>query len=183
MPGLVEFVTRYRETGAPPDVSEFLYASPLQSAGAGGLWMSCLRDAANDDYEALLHNIDWERLYAQEDGYLLFEDLKAQWNATVQPDYVLIDSRTGHSDVSGICTRQLPDAVVLLFFPNEQNRRGLDKVVRDIRGEAKPPRNKDIRTHFVMSNVPDLDGRGQHPRDEPTTYPTITGIRRAYCYD
>jgi cellulose biosynthesis protein BcsQ/tetratricopeptide (TPR) repeat protein len=155
VPGVVDFVTRYRATGSPPDVSEFLYSSPLESPGKGGLWI--MPAGLQDGYESRFHAIDWQRLYANEEGYLLFEDLKGQWNAVIQPDYVLIDSRTGHTDVRGICTRQLPDAVVMLFFPNEQNRRGLEKLVRDIRAEASPPRNKKIELHFVMSNVPDLD--------------------------
>ena len=75
-------------------------------------------------------------LYEKRDGYLLFEDLKAQWEQAINPDYVLIDSRTGHTDTGGICTRQLPDAVAILFFPNEQNLRGLTKVVKDIRAEG-----------------------------------------------
>ena len=54
-----------------------------------------------------------------------------------QPDYVLIDSRAGHTDTCGICTRQLPDSVVVFFFPNEQNLRGLAEVVGDIRAEAQ----------------------------------------------
>ena len=83
--------------------------------------------------------------------------MKAQWQQVLQPDYVLIDSRTGHTDTCGICTRQLPDAVTILFFPNEQNLRGLTKVVRDIRSEAETPAKRSILTHFVMSNVPDLD--------------------------
>jgi MinD-like ATPase involved in chromosome partitioning or flagellar assembly len=155
VPGVVDFVTRYRTTGAAPDVSEFIYSSPLASPSNGGLWI--MPAGLQDGYEARLHSIDWQRLYANEEGYLLFEDLKAQWNAIIQPDYVLIDSRTGHTDVSGICTRQLPDAVVMLFFPNEQNRRGLETLVRDIRAEANPPRSKRIELHFVMANVPDLD--------------------------
>ena len=85
------------------------------------------------------------------------EDLKAQWRATISPDYVLIDSRTGHTDVGGICTRQLPDSVVVLFFPNDQNLRGIESVVRDIRNEALPPRRKEITVHLVAANVPDLD--------------------------
>ena len=51
----------------------------------------------------------------------------------------------------------MPNSVVILFFPNAQNLRGLTKVVRDIRAEANEPRNKSINLHFVMSNVPDLD--------------------------
>ena len=88
---------------------------------------------------------------------MLFEDLKEQWRDFLQPDYVLIDSRTGYTDTCGICTRQLPDAVTLLFFPNEQNLRGLAEVVRDIRAESEGAHERRIETHFVMSNVPDLD--------------------------
>ena len=63
--------------------------------------------------------------------------------------------------MEGICTRQLPDAVVCLFFPNEQNLAGLRRVVADIRSEAAGPRHKKIQLHFVMSNVPDLDDEEQ----------------------
>src|SRR5262249_33967986 len=105
-----------------------------------------------------LRAINWQNLYQHFDGYLLFEDLKTQWQEVYKPDYVFIDSRTGHTEVEGICTRQLPDAVVNLFFPNEQNLAGLRQVVSDIRAEVKGPRHKKIQLHFVMSNVPDLDG-------------------------
>jgi hypothetical protein len=95
-------------------------------------------------------------LYAVQSGYLFFEDLKQQWREQ-NFDYVLIDSRTGHTDVGGICTRQLPDSVVLMFFPNDQNLLGLEAVVRDIREEPRGLRTKDIVLHFCASNVPDLD--------------------------
>ena len=108
-------------------------------------------------YATSFREIDWLDLYERHDGYLLFEDLKAQWEQFVKPDYVLIDSRTGHTDTGGICTRQLPDAVAILFLPNDQNLRGLTTVVQDIRSEAVSPRKKKIDLHFVMSNVPDLD--------------------------
>ena len=108
-------------------------------------------------YATSFREIDWLDLYERRDGYLLFEDLKAQWEQVVKPDYVLIDSRTGHTDTGGICTRQLPDAVAILFFPNDQNLRGLTTVVQDIRAEATNGRRKEIELHFVMSNVPDLD--------------------------
>ena len=72
-------------------------------------------------------------------------------------DYVLIDSRTGHTDIGGICTRQLPDAVVAMFQPTEQNIVGLTKVIQAIRLESQEPTGKAIDLHFVMSNVQDLD--------------------------
>jgi cellulose biosynthesis protein BcsQ len=153
-PGIVEYIIQYLKTNEAPDVREFIYESPQIGQGTGQLWImpSGLDDRA---YETNLHSIDWETLYASRNGYLLIEDLKAQWEAVLAPDYVLVDSRTGFTDESGICTRQLPDAVVVMFFPTEQNLRGLKKIVADIRGEAS--RRPPIELHFVTSNVPDLD--------------------------
>ena len=47
--------------------------------------------------------------------------------------------------------------MIVLFFPNAQNLRGLTKIVRDIKAERQAPRNKSIHIHYVMSNVPDMD--------------------------
>jgi tetratricopeptide (TPR) repeat protein len=111
----------------------------------------------DNSYDRRFKQLDWRYLYQEQDGFVLFEDLKAQWRHTLKVDYVLVDSRTGHTDVGGICTRQLPDSVAILFFPNEQNRRGLKTIVEDIRAEGSGPLQKAIKIHFVMSNVPDLD--------------------------
>ncbi len=155
-PGIVDFVGEYLSTGQAPAVKNFVFESKGVGSGGGGLWIMP-SGAHLDTYANTLASIEWSELYEEHDGFLLFEDLKEQWRNDFKPDYVLIDSRTGHTDVGGICTRQLPDAVAILFFPNLQNLRGLTKVVRDIRSEASLPRKNSIHLHFIMSNVPDLD--------------------------
>ena len=155
IPGVIDFVAGYLDSGQAPDAANFIGKCPDIGEQGGGLWI--MPSGRNETYAANFNQIDWGELYEKHDGYLLLEDLKEQWKRIVQPDYVLIDSRTGHTDTGGICTRQLPDSVVILFFPNEQNLRGLTEVVRDIRSEADEPRKKRIELHFVMSNVPDLD--------------------------
>lgn len=154
-PGIIDFVGDYLASGQAPEAGPFINKAADIGQKGGGLWI--MPSGRPDTCSANFHQIDWGALYEEQDGYLLFEDLKGQWNQVVKPDYVLIDSRTGYTDTGGICTRQLPDAVMILFFPNEQNLRGLTRVVRDIRAEAAEPRNKTIELHFVMSNVPDLD--------------------------
>src|ERR1044072_3405661 len=158
--GIVEFVSEYLKTAASPDASRYIYECPSVGDKGGRLWVM-LSGHQDDSYPRRLNDIDWQQLYSEKSGYLLFEDLKEQWRQTLAPDYVLIDSRTGHSDVSGICTRQLPDSVVILFFPTDQNLRGLPKVVGDIRAESSGPRKSAIDLLFVMSNVPDLDDEDQ----------------------
>jgi tetratricopeptide (TPR) repeat protein len=175
-PGVVEYVTEYIRKKESPDVSRFLYPVDLARArghrkarkpsnvpaeggsrgSTGQLWVmpAGKGDAA---YGAALGAINWNSLYEHLNGYLFFEDTKLQWREAVKPDYVLIDSRTGHTDVGGICTRQLADAVVLMFTPNEQNLAGLESVCHDIRREETEGLKKKIRLHFVASNVPDMD--------------------------
>lgn len=154
--GIVDFVREYLDSGTAPDASNFLFESPDFSDNGGKLWIMP-SGSPDGGYPTRLASIDWNELYERHDGYLLFEDLKLQWKAAIEPDYVLVDSRTGYTDVGGICTRHLPDAVVVLFFPNHQNLRGLTKIVSDIRAEKEGPREKHIHLHFVLSNVPDLD--------------------------
>ena len=154
--GVVDFVRDYLQTSRAPDASKYLYKAPGIGSGDGDLWIMP-SGAPQETYARKLAEIDWNDLYEKHDGYLLFEDLKLQWKTSINPEYVFIDSRTGHTEVGGICTRQLPDAVVILFFPNEQNLRGLTKVVQDIRAERAGPRKKATELHFVMSNVPDID--------------------------
>lgn len=154
--GLVDYVTDFMTSGTPADVLRYVYRSSLSEHAKGELRVMAAgrRDA---EYGQRLAAIDWQYLYEHMEGYLFIEDLKNQWAEKLKPDYVLIDSRTGHTEVGGICTRQLPDTVVVLFMPNEQNLRGLKYVVESIRDEAHAPASKTINIEFVVSNVPNLD--------------------------
>jgi cellulose biosynthesis protein BcsQ len=152
--GVVDYIVQYIRTGEAPDAAHHMYQSTGIGANGGSLW---IMPAGKQDstYAERLNSIDWLDLYERRKGFLMFEDLKAQCKTLLDPDYVLVDSRTGHTDIAGICTRQLPDAVVALFFPNEQNVRGLERIVRGIRQEAQTVRHKEIQLHFVPANVPD----------------------------
>jgi MinD-like ATPase involved in chromosome partitioning or flagellar assembly len=152
-PGMVEYVSNFMTTRIAPDVNDFVYEALGIGQKGGRLWVMPA-GKCDEEYSKKLSGISWKKLYEEFDGFLMFEDLKAQWRKYFEPDYILIDSRTGHTDTEGICTRQLPDAVVVLFFPNEQNLAGLKATVSSIRSEKK---NEPIRLHYVMSNVPDLD--------------------------
>ncbi|GLW93424.1 ParA family protein [Actinokineospora globicatena] len=77
------------------------------------------RDGA--DYYGEMQSIDWDSLYDDGFGEYL-EQCREQW--TARYDFVLLDSRTGVSDVGSICTAQLPDRLVLLYTANLQSIQG-----------------------------------------------------------
>ena len=146
-PGIVEYVTEFRRTWQAPEPLDYIYETKPIGKKGGRLWVmpAGRRDTA---YRSALASLDWQRLYKEEEGFLLFEDTKMGWEEELKPDYVLIDSRTGDTDVLGICTRQLPDTVVLMFMPNEQNLAGLENVCRDIRREADGGTEEDDPAAF-----------------------------------
>ena len=174
--GIVDLIHTYLQKREVPDVSSYLYETSFSGQVTGNLW---LMPAGRQDseYDMKFKSIDWSDFYENQDGFLFFEDLKIQWHNLLRPDYVLIDSRTGHTDIGGICTRQLPDAVVAMFFPNEQNLRGLKPVVSGIRGEATGPLKKAISLHFVLANMPDIDD------DDPIAQNVMSQFKSGLGYD
>ena len=158
--GVVDYVTEFLKSGKSPDIHDYVYESKLNGELKDHL-LIMPAGRLDGGYSNRLNTINWQDLYEKHDGYLMFEDMKQQWKKELKPDYVLIDSRTGHTDVGGICTRQLPDSVSIFFLPNKQNLDGLIKVVQDIKSESLNPIGKTIRLHFVMSNVPDIDDEEQ----------------------
>ena len=68
-------------------------------------------------YVIFLTRIDWKRLYGEQKGYGLMEHFKKEVS-NLGVDYVLIDSRTGWSDIAGISAHQIADLVVLVFSLN-----------------------------------------------------------------
>ena len=153
--GLVDYVSDYLATASAPDVRNYVYEALGVGQQDGRLWVMPA-GKSNAGYSRKLSAINWQGLYRENDGFIMSEDMKAQWKSSFEPDYVLIDSRTGHTDIGGICTRQLPNAVVILFFPNEQNLAGLKPIVSSIRADDEKNR-RVTQLHYTMSNVPDLD--------------------------
>lgn len=80
----------------------------------------------DDRYAANVNTFSWENLY--ERAPWLFRSF-AHW-LTDRYQYVLIDSRTGVTDSSGICTTLMPEKLVVVFTPNRQSLTGLDSLIR-----------------------------------------------------
>lgn len=153
-PGLVDFIEDYEGNLVAPDLSGFISECRIWENQSEKLFLMH-SGMGSDDYPVRLNSINWVDLYRKRSGFLLFEDLKEQVKS-LGVDYFLIDSRTGHSDVEGICTRQLPDSVVFLFYPNLQNVCGIKEVARRVRNSRGSGEEK-IQEHYVVSNVPVVD--------------------------
>jgi WD40 repeat protein len=78
-------------------------------------------------YSQMVQSFDWADFYARFRGELYFEWLRFQLESLA--DVVLIDSRTGVTEMSGVCTRQLADVVISFCAPNLQSIAGVEMMV------------------------------------------------------
>jgi tetratricopeptide (TPR) repeat protein len=149
--GLLEYISEYCNTRRVPPLQSFVSEIHSQSSGRILYMPAGRRDAG---YQRLLAQLNWKDFYSSESrGYLFVENLKAAIRKIYSPDYVLVDSRTGMTDISGICTLQLPDLVVLVFGLNEQNLLGTSQIFNSVTHNVL---NRQIQTLLVASPVPDV---------------------------
>ena len=86
---------------------------------------------ADSGYVERLQKLDWEGLFRDHNFGARLEAIRNDWPRTY--DHVLIDSRTGITDIGGICTIYLPDTLVALFTANHQSVEGVADVIRRAR--------------------------------------------------
>ena len=148
-PGLIDLISAF-DRGEPIDWRECLLRANL-STGAEVAMISAGRE--DGDYTARLQKIDWEVLFRDKKFGAYLERLRNEW--LLEYDFILIDSRTGVTDIGGICTIHLPDIVLTLFTASGQSLAGVkDVMMRARRAHADLPVD---RKRLVIVPVPARD--------------------------
>ncbi|TAE37324.1 MAG: ParA family protein [Runella slithyformis] len=86
------------------------------------------------------------------DSHYVADYLFSTIDEKIQPDYILIDTRTGVNDIGGLILHRYADLSFLFFYGNQQNMFGLDSVVEKL---------KYFNSRFYLINSPT-------PREEQT---------------
>ena len=110
-------------------------------------------------YAERVRAFEWEDFYIQWRGARFFDWFGEQLRNTY--DVVLIDSRTGITEMSGVCTHQLADAVVLFAAANEQNLEGTQRMARSLAREelVESRGGRALATLIVPSRVELAEGQ------------------------
>jgi tetratricopeptide (TPR) repeat protein len=152
-----------------PPISDVLYPihppSTLDDREGAALWLLPAGWRSGDRfplYAQAVQSFDWTDFYASFQGELYFEWMREQLISSVLADVVLIDSRTGVTEMGGVCTRQLADVVVSVCAPNVQNLVGIAAMARSFgRDELLEKRGRKIEIVVVPArlDVSELDAR------------------------
>ncbi|MFE0362103.1 FxSxx-COOH system tetratricopeptide repeat protein [Streptomyces griseoaurantiacus] len=140
--GLIDLVRKF-ELRVPRTTDEDLreyarverYATTLTTTFPDGGYIDFVSSGKQtEEYSETINTYDWRGFYERRDGaaflHALREDMRRNY------DYVLIDSRTGFGDTSGITTMMLPDVLVNCFTLNTQSVDGGADIARDVKRGA-----------------------------------------------
>jgi MinD-like ATPase involved in chromosome partitioning or flagellar assembly len=84
----------------------------------------------DSEYAKRVTSFDWNAFYDRLGGAGIIDEARNYLKANY--DHVLIDSRTGLSDTSGICTIDLPDQLVACYTLNRQSIDGVRRILRTV---------------------------------------------------
>jgi tetratricopeptide (TPR) repeat protein len=122
------------ESASAPDLLTMAEPVRYRFPNSGGL--EIIRPGRQDQlFGARVQDFNWRHFYENLGGSRLLDGLRERLKFLY--DWVLIDSRTGLSDTSGICTVKMPDVVVNCFVPNLQSIEGARAVAESVAVQGK----------------------------------------------
>jgi cellulose biosynthesis protein BcsQ len=144
-PGVIDLLSAFKrnlsgaETAAAPEfqnLDKFIYPIYPTLPDNGGLFLmpAGRREppAEMGHYALAVRTFDWQDFYFNWEGEAFFEWLRKSLIAGERPyDVVLIDSRTGVTEMGGICAYRLADVVLMMCAANQQNIKGTRNVADD----------------------------------------------------
>jgi MinD-like ATPase involved in chromosome partitioning or flagellar assembly len=158
--GVVDFIHSYMEYGVIPESLEpFVIEVDRRPAVDGVVNLMPAGNVLTNDYWQRLARINWHDLFYSDgsEGIELFLEMKARIEEKYKPDYFLIDSRTGITEVGGVATTILSDYVVCLLLNNRENLDGARTVLRSIIRTQRLREQHPITLIPVVSRLPMVD--------------------------
>lgn len=155
--GLVDYLLDTIETDVGGhDIGNYLVSVPLMKGAQGSISLMAAGAAPRKEYWRALAAIDWQEFLYQSpaNGALKFLELKEKIEQEIQPDFLLIDARTGITEIGGVATSLLADKVVCLVTPMRENIEGARLVLRSLRQSPRPPGSNAPEIFPVISRLP-----------------------------
>lgn len=171
-PGVMDMLLSYKHQMTqewPVEAGQFPFKKPCDltidlhpnsSRGRLRLLTAGQRDKANfTRYANAVLTFDWKDLYDNWEGEAYFEWLRQQFLGMA--DVVLIDSRTGITEMGGVCTYQFADVVVMFCGTSRQNLEGTIQMVTELKSPTvEKARGRPLDVIVVPARVDKESGVG-----------------------
>lgn len=162
--GLVDILAEFSVSRRLPDnLADHVIEVAIPTLSSGEILLLPAGNAPSPEYWRKLSKVNWHMLfYADEaEGVPLFLELKAFADETYRPDFMLIDARTGITEMGGVATTVLSDRVVCLMLPTREHLEGTRGVMRALCTAPRLEGSGELGLVAVLSRV-----LPKNPREE-----------------
>ena len=155
--GLVDYIYSFaNENILPESLKDYTCELRPKNINDTNIHFLSAGDFERDEYWKKLATTKWSQLFYSKNSYGIrfFLDLKAKIEKEFNPDYLLIDSRTGITDISGITLKIFADEIVILAVNNSENLFGTKKIITSLTAPENELLNHRPKIHFVLTRLP-----------------------------
>jgi len=158
--GAVDYLLAVTQGESPPQsLLDYVVRIPLSRETKGSLHLIPAGSAPTGEYWKALTALLRQDLFTNPEGSGLAAilELKARIQEELQADFLLIDSRTGVTELAGVTTTVLADMVVCLMLANRESQAGARAVLRSLRHAPRLANQDPLEILPVLSRVPERD--------------------------
>jgi tetratricopeptide (TPR) repeat protein len=158
--GLVDYIYEFSLGGKVVDhIRDFSVSLQSKNTNFSSIDLISAGNIHSNEYWKKLSMVSWADMFYGEDarGIRFFLDLKYKIETELQPDFLLIDSRTGITDISGITLRLFADEAVVLAVNNDENIFGSKMIIKNLLDESGALFGKIPKINFVLTRIPFKD--------------------------
>lgn len=155
--GIVDYIYEFTNNNNVPDnILDFVTDIDLFQEKSKKISLIAAGDTSNKSYWKKLALLNWRKLFYEKDsmGVDFFYNMKAQIAEQIKPDFLLIDSRTGITDIAGITMSILADEVVLFAANNKENLDGIGQVLNFLTVPENSVSDTPPKINVVLSRIP-----------------------------
>lgn len=156
LPGVVDWLVKLLTGEGPaPCLAKTALQVDLPLGTQGSLHVLPAGSAPSATYWETLQRLHSQRESHTRSGGLAESvlELQARVAQELNPDFLLIDSRTGITELAGLATSVLADRVVCLTTSAPESVHGTEIIAESLRAAPRLSSQQPLRLHFVLTRV------------------------------
>ncbi len=169
--GIVDYVNDFRLNGEVSlPLKNFAICVPVPGIEKTMVHLIPAGRAPSPEYWSMLSAINWHDLFYEKgaQGVQIFKELQTRILDEFQPDFLLVDSRTGITEIGGVATTLLADKVLCLVLPTLENLDGARTVLQSLKRSRREGSGADLEIMVAVSRLPKMKGSEDEREREVT---------------
>jgi MinD-like ATPase involved in chromosome partitioning or flagellar assembly len=159
--GAVDYVNEFLEQGeVRTSLEDFMVDVTIPGIAEPLVHLMPAGRVPSAEYWTKLTRINWHKLFYEggAQGVQIFKELQVRIFDEFKPDFLLVDSRTGITEMGGVATTLMADKVLCLVSTTLENLEGSRAVLRSLKKSRRESRGPELEIMVAVSRLPEMRG-------------------------